>query len=373
MKKTCKSLIMIASLLGFACQQSDTTSNQTSKVPVRVEKVNLGQVTKSLDYNGDIKAEFSVNVFSKVPDRIQSLYVDVGDRIKKGDLIAEIFAETIEQAVRQARAALAAARAQTANAQIEYDRANRLYAENAMSKQQYDAIKTQYEAAKASLEQAQAAVKSAQSSLKDSKITAPISGIIGKRNYDVGDMANPAMPIVTIVQMDRVKIEFDATEKDLGKLALGQTAKISVKSYPKESFEGKVTKISPVLDPLTRMAEIDVLIDNPAKKLKPGMFARVEVITGIINDVIVVPRYATIENTSMRKEKGEDIIIKNYYVFVTENDSTVQQRKLDVVYVNHKNIAVNAGIQVGEKMVVEGQNNLHDRTPIQIIGEDDQS
>ncbi len=363
-------IIAIIAVIALACQQSDVVEEKINHVPVRVKQIELGQVTKSMRYSGDIVGEFSVNVFSKVPDRIQALYVDVGDRVKKGDLVAEIYAETIEQNVRQTRAALAAAQAQAANAQLEYDRANRLYKENAMSKQQYDAIKTQYEAAKASLEQAQAALKSAQSALKDSKITAPISGVIGERNYDEGDMANPAMPIFTIVQMDRVKIKFDATEKDLGQLALGQSAQISVESYTDEIFEGQITKISPVLDPLTRMATVEVLIDNKQKQLKPGMFANVKVITGVIDSIMVVPRYAAIEHTSMKREKGEDIITKTYNVFVAGNDSTALRRKLNVEYVNHRHIAVKSGIKVGEKLVVEGQNNLHDGTPIQIIGED---
>ncbi len=362
--------LTILSLM-FACITGcDKTSDEAEaeRVPVEVEPVTKGNVKQSLSYNGDIKAEFQVKVFSKIPDRIEQIFVEEGDFVKKGQPIAKILATTIEQRVRQAKAALVAAKAQEANLLVELERARRLYKENAMSKQQYDAIHTQYESAQAQGEQAQAALTSAKSQLDDATISAPISGIIGKRNYEAGDMANPSMPLVTIVQMDRVKIIFDATEKDLGKLAVGQEAKVMVRSYADQAFHGKVTKISPVLDPMTRMAEIEVLIDNADKKLKPGMYAQVEVTTGIIGDVIVVPRHATVENTTMEKVSGEDQVVKNYYVFVVDKNQALQ-KKLDVQYVNHHWIAVNDGVAPGDSLVVLGQNNLRDSMLVSVVNQ----
>ncbi len=97
-------------------------------------------------------------------------------------------------------------------------------------------------------------------------------------------MANMAVPLVKIVQMERLKIMFNAIEEDLGKLALGQEAIIKVRSYPERKFMGKVVKISPILDPITRMAEIEVLLDNRGHLLKPGMYAVVETRSAKITD-----------------------------------------------------------------------------------------
>lgn len=353
----------------MSCNRSSADSDEENRIPVRVADITLGQVVQSLTYSGDIKAEYEVRVFSKIPDRIVKLYVDEGDRVEKGQRLADIYASTIEQAVRQAQAGLEAAQAQAANAKLEYERAERLFRESAMSKQQYDLVKTQYEAANAGLEQAEAALKSARSQFGDASVTAPISGIVGKRYLEEGDMTSPALPLFTIVQMKRVKMSFDATEEDLGRLAQGQIAKVSVKSYPEETFEGKVSKISPILDPMTRMAEVEVLVDNTAQKLKPGMYARVEVITGTLNDVIVVPRYATIENTSLEQQGGEGEVVKNYFVFVIK-DSVAQQRKLDVEYANHVSLAVRSGVSTGESLVIQGQHNLRDNIAVTVIEED---
>jgi RND family efflux transporter MFP subunit len=360
-------LLFLGILFGSGCNKSDSSDSQAEeKIPVEVTTVKLGDVVQSLSYNGDINAEYEVKVFSKIPDRIEKFFVDESDVVKKGAPIAKILATTIEQGVRQAEAILIAAQAQEANLRVEYERALRLSKENAMSQQQFDAIKTQYESVQAQVEQAQAALASAKSQLNDALVTAPITGIVGKRYYDAGDMANPADPLVTIVQMDRVKIEFDATEMDLGRLSVGQQAAITVKAYPDQPFTGKVDKISPVLDPTTRMAEVEVIVDNTDRKLKPGMYAQVEVTTGVIENVIVVPRYAAIENTTMESVNGEDQVVKNYYVFVVDSNSAIQ-KKLDVSYVNHKSLAVKSGIQVGDQLVTEGQNNLRDGMPVSVV------
>jgi RND family efflux transporter MFP subunit len=333
------------------------------KIPVEVIPVELGEIIQSLKYSGDIIAEQEVNVFSKIPDRIEKFYVDEGDAVKKGDPIARILATTIEQGVRQAEAGLAAAKAQEANLRLEFERAQRLFRENAMSEQQYEAIKTQYEAIQAQVEQAQAALESMKSQKQDATLTAPISGIIGKRYYEAGDMAYASLPVVKIVRMERVKIEFNATEEDLGKLAVGQEVWITVKAFPEQQFEGKVCKISPILDPQTRMVEIEVMVENKLGLLKPGMYAEVEVITGVIRNTIVVPRYASIENTTLQKVEGKDQVVKNYYVFVIDSNRAVK-KTLDVLYVNHSWLAVKSGLQIGDQLVIEGQNNLREGIPV---------
>jgi RND family efflux transporter MFP subunit len=347
---TCLAVLFLAFFI-WNCDSSESNAAGAAeeRIPVEVKTIELGEVVQSLSYNGD--------------------YLDEGDKVRKGQLVARIFSTTIEQAVRQAEAGLVVARAQEANLRLEYERAQRLYQGNALSKQQYDAIETQYEAAKAQTEQAEAMLKTAQSQLDDARVSAPISGIIGKRYSEAGDMATLALPLVSIVQMDRVKICFDVTEIDLGRLKTGQDAVIRVRSYPDLPFKGKVSKISPVLDPLTRMAEVEVLIDNPQHLLKPGMFARVEVTTGTIRDVIVVPRYTTIENTILEKVEGRDRVIKNYYVFVADSNRA-EQRKLEVLYANHQYLAISSGIRVGEKLVTLGQNMLRDSAKVMIVNEE---
>ena len=359
-------IAVLASALLISCSQSNSEVEEETKIPVTVAAVERGDVEQSLTYQGDIQAEVAVKVFSKIPDRIEAFYVDDGDVVRKGQRLAKIFATTIEQGMRQADAGVNALKAQEANLQVEYERSERLYKEGAMSKQQFETIETQYKAIRAQVRQAEAGLASAKSTYDDATVTAPISGIIGKRYLEVGDMASPGMPLVEIVQKDRVKIKFDVTEIDLGKLELGQTAKVKVKSYPDKTFEGKVTEISPILDPMTRMASVEVIVDNASDELKPGMFADVTVITGVLKNIINVPRFATIENTSLKRVAGQDQVVKKYLVYVVENGQAMQ-RELAVNYINHMNIAVDGGISIGDSLVIEGQNNLRDSVAVSII------
>jgi len=362
-------LALVALTMLAGCGAKKEAAQEETKVPVVVSIIQRSNVEQSLTYQGDIKAEYAVKVFSKIPDRIEEFYVDDGDVVKKGQAVAKIFATTIEQGVRQAEAGLAAARAQNANLKVEFNRAARLFKEGAMSKQQFDAVETQYKSAQAQVNQMEAVLASAKSSLLDATITAPINGIVGKRYLEVGDMASPGIPLMEIVQKDRVKITVDVTETDLGKIKIDQQAKVNVKSYPDKTFKGKVSEISPILDPMTRMATVEVIVDNSKNELKPGMFANVTIITDVLTDVVTVPRFATIEKTSLKRIGGDDQVVKKYFVFTVENNKAVQ-RELEISYINHVNIAVSGGVASGDTLVIEGQNNLRDGMAISIIQED---
>lgn len=351
------------------CQGSGGGDSEEPVIPVEVRAVEQGHVRQTLTYSGDIRAELEVKVFSKIPDRIEQYYVDDGDPVHRGDHIAKVVSTTIEQAVRQAEAGLAATRAQYANTSAEYERANRLYKENAISRQQFEAIRAQYAAAVAQLEQAEAGLATAQSRLSDATVTSPMDGLIGVRYFEAGDVASPGAPIVSVVQMDRVKIEFDATEEDLGSLAVGQKAEVRVRSYSDVAFVGKILKISPVLDPMTRMATAEVLIPNQGHKLKPGMYAEVEITVGLLENTLVVPRNSVFESTSLEQLEGQSRVVKNFFVYVVNDSNRAEQRKLDVAYLDHTQVAVQSGIDVGERLVVSGQKNLRDGMTVLIPAE----
>jgi RND family efflux transporter MFP subunit len=360
-------LLALSMIIG--CSQSSSETEEETKIPVTVAIVERGNVEQSLTYQGDIQAEVAVKVFSKIPDRIAEFYVDDGDAVTKGQPLAKIAATAIQQGTRQAEAGVNALKAQEANLGVEFERAQRLFKEGAMSKQQFETVETQYKSIQEQVLQAQAGLAGAQSAYDDATVTSPINGIVGKRYMEAGDMAVPSVPLVEIVQKERVKIKFDVTEIDLGKIKVGQTAKVNVKSYPDKEFEGKVTEISPILDPMTRMASVEVIVDNASDELKPGMFANVTVITNVMENVIAIPRYATIENTSLQRINGKNEVVKKYLVYVVESGKAIQ-RELDINYVNHVNIAIDGGVAVGDTLITEGQNNLRDSVAVSIIQEE---
>jgi RND family efflux transporter MFP subunit len=358
-------VLSLAVILAGCSDSGKDAGNGGERIPVEVAVARPQNVDRSLSYDGDVQGEFEIQVFSRVPDRIEKIFVEVGDRVAQGTMLALVRATTIEQMVRQAEAALVAARAQEANVRLDYERSQRLFTENALSQQQLDAVKTQFEAVAAQREQAEAMLKSAKGQLRDAQITAPIAGVVATRNYEEGDMASPAQPLVSIVQMNRIKVVFDVAESEIGLLKAGQNADVRVKSYPDRVFTGRLTEISPVLDRMTRMGKVKVILDNAGHLLKPGMFARVEVRIGSIGNVVVVPRHATIESTTMEQQNGKDEVVTHYFVYVVKGDSVVQ-RRLGVAYISHEFIAVSSGVSDGERFVTVGQNSLRDGSRVEI-------
>lgn len=361
-------IILGVSLFLASCGKNGSTNENANSIRIPVETIKVGRktVTKEVRYTGDIKAEQEVKIYSKVPDRILNFEVDEGDYVNKGDVLVRIEATKIEQAVIQAKAAVVSTKAQLVNLESEYQRAQRLIKENAMSQQQYDAVKTQFEATQALAEQSQAALIQAESQLADANVTAPISGIIGIRNYEQGDLATGPLPLLTIVQMNQVKVEVNAPEQDFGQLKIGQRATLFVMSYPNKKFIGKINKISPVLDPITRMGKIEIVVENSDKSLKPGMFAEVEICINTLENVLAIPKHAVIENTELRRINGEDVAVVNSDVFV-EKDGIAVLKSIKISYTNGTVAVIDSGIVDGESIVVVGQQSLKDSSQVKVV------
>ncbi|MBC8181664.1 efflux RND transporter periplasmic adaptor subunit [candidate division KSB1 bacterium] len=355
-------------LLSNCSKKADTNEDEAIKIPIETVIVGRKTVTQEVQYTGDVKAEQEVKVFSKIPDRILSFEKDEGDFVRKGEIIAKIEATKIEQAVIQAKAAAVSAKAQLVNLKSEYQRAQRLIKENAMSQQQFDGVKTQYEATQALVEQAVAAQVQAESQLSDANVTAPISGVIGNRYYEQGDMAAGPFPLVTVVQMNKVKVEVNAPEQDFGQLNVGQCANLHVLSYPNETFTGEINKISPVLDPITRMGKIEILVNNEDKRLKPGMFAEVQICVNTMENVLTVPKHAVIENTELKRINGMDMAVVYSHVFV-ENNGIAYLRDIKISYTNGVVAVVSSGIEQDENLIIVGQQSLKDSAKVKVMNE----
>jgi len=354
-----------------ACSQSkkDARSNVVAKIPVEVMDISVGTIESKIGFLGNISAFQEVKVYSTVPTRIVSMKVDVGDVVKKSQILAMVDSEKIKQAVIQAEAGLESAKAQYKNIDTEWNRISRLYQENAVSKSQYDAVKAQREAARSAVKQLEAALATAKTQLKDCSITAPISGIISSRLLEQGDQAIPSVPIFTIVKMDQVKIQIEVVENQIDLVKIGQKAHIRVEAFPDEVFEGEISKINPTLNPATRTIGAEVLINNPEYKLRPGMFAKVEVVIDRHENSLLIPKFAILENTRLKYLGGEltnSQVIIDRYVFVIK-DSTALKKDIETGFVDGNVAEVLKGLSRDDLLVTTGQHNLQDSSKVEIV------
>ena len=344
-------------------------ATETAAIAVKTMEVTNSDIQGVLGFFGNIEGSQAVKVYSTIPNRVTNLYVDIGDEVRKGQVLATVSADKISEGVTQAEAMLDAATVQYDIAESEFQRIQKLFDENVVSQSHYDGIKAQRDAAKSSVKQAEAGLSAANSQYQDTRITTPISGVVSIKNYELGDMAAPQYPFFEVVEMSPVKVSINVIERYMGKIKPGQTAMLTVNSYPDEVFYGKVDIVSPTLDEFTRTASTELVFDNPDLKLKPGMFANVEIITEEKQDVPVIPYYAIIEKTAIDYSSGtistSNVLVEKS-VFTTK-DGIAFKRLIDTG-IEHKNqVEVLSGIEAGETLVIQGQHILLDSSLVKIV------
>lgn len=344
-KKRRKRIIIISVVVGvvllFALGLMAFTRGGTKIDPTKLAKVEKGDLAKSVVATGKVTPIVKVEVKSKASGIVKKLFVEYGDTVKQGQLLAQLDKIEIEAQVEQSRAALAAAEANLTSSQADYERA-KVDAEGPdvpMNKRAYDraqsmakdgvvsasalddaqknydmsvnkqnVAKAQVTVLKAKIAQAQAQVAQDQANLKQleeqlsyTDIVSPMNGIVLSRDVEVGDavssilvLGSSATLVMTIGDTSEVYVKGKVDESDIGKVYLGQPARIKVESFKDKTFNGKVTKISPMgveKDNVTTF-EVRVSINNPGGELKAEMTANAEIILDEHKNVLQIPEGA---------------------------------------------------------------------------------
>jgi multidrug efflux pump subunit AcrA (membrane-fusion protein) len=375
-------------------------------VPVRT-----GDLAKILSLTGTLIAAQDVKITSKIPGRVENVPVEEGTPVKRGDVLieleqkelalavaqaeatvaaaqaglAKVLAGTRKEKIDQAQAALAQAKANADICKITFERMKKLLKDKTISKTKYDEAKAhydsslaQYKSAQAQLEmaktgatkedieiaraqvgQARAALATARRQLQNATITSPIDGIIAHKNVEPGEVVSPpVMPgkaLLDIVDMSRLKTTVKISETRVKIIRLGQEAIISLDGFPDEIFPGKVTRISPVVDAKSRTFKAEVLIPNPDNRLKPGMFARVQLILTKRTDVLKIPIEAITEG-----KEGK-------VVFLAVN-GTAKAQTVTLGISDEFDTEVISGLNPGDQVIIEGNLGLEHGDKIVIRG-----
>jgi RND family efflux transporter MFP subunit len=310
------------------------------------------EVTVTGTSTGVVKSEVEVNITAQRTGKIAKLYIEEGDRVKSGSLIAELDTSEARANLNKAKADLKKAEIDLHNVRTEYKRKEALFKEEFVTHQQFDDARKRLSIAEAELERARAAVEVAQLQYDYSFIRTPVNGVVSKRPVDVGDTATPGPIIASIVDPDNLYIKAPIDEADVSSVALGQAVKITIDAYPGEIFYGKVIKISPIVigvkqEARTFEVRVSVPVDTTLRDstlrgeivLKPGMSADVEIITGEAEDTLVVPSQAVIER-EMEK-----------IVYVSEG-GRAKQRKVKIGIYNWNFTEIKEGLAEGDKVII---------------------
>jgi len=294
-------LIIIIGFVGYrgymAYQRSQVEEVEVKEEipPVKIQIVETGPLTETLNLTGDVQGIEEIDVFPKASGKLVDIKVEEGEGVAPDQVLAVI------------------------------DR-------------DIDGVHFQ-----------------------PAEVTSPARGIVGRVYLDKGARVSPpdpgpsmGTPILRIVNMDQVKVVVNVIERDFSKIKLNQKALASVGAYPNETFAGKITLISPTINPMTRTASVEITIPNRNHRLKPGMFAEVDIIVREKADAILIPTYAVLEQSDVNR------------VFVLANGKAASQ-KIQVGADQGESVEVLSGVAIGDSLIVAGHHRISSGETVRVI------
>jgi len=285
--------------------------------PVETAPIERGPMELRRTFSGSLASNAEFLVAPKVSGRVEHLAVDIGDPVLRKQKVARLDNDEYIQAVAQAEADLAVADADLTGAENardiakrELDRMETLKNRGVSSASQVDAARAAWLAAKARVETAQARVLKARAQVETARIRLGYTTVfadwtggsdtrfMAEKFVTEGDTVSANTPLVSIVELDPLMAVFFVTEKDYGRLDIGQPAILATDAFPDRSFQGHLARIAPVFKTQTRQARVEVQVPNPSLDLKPGMFVRVTVVLEQVADALMVPETALVTRNS---------------------------------------------------------------------------
>ncbi len=310
------------------------------KVPVEIAAVTKGTISAYFTGTATIGAEEETGVVAKVGGVVKEILVEEGQYVKAGDVLAKLDDEKIAVQLAQAKSALD-------KLKTSYERNVELHKQSLISTEMFHQSKYDYESQKAAYDLAELEFKYA-------SIRTPISGVVAERLIKVGNMVLPNQSVFRVAGLDPLIAILHVPERQLGKLRPGLTAQLLVDAGSTDPFTGRIKRISPVIDPATGTVKVTVEVRDPSRRLRPGMFARVNIIYDVHQNVLTAPKDAIIT---------ED---RESAVFVVR-DSIAYRQVVTTGFVNTTAIEVLTGLQPGDTIVTTGKASLKDSARVQIV------
>ena len=341
MKYTKLTLITLAvAALMTACGSKDTsttpTGQETQKAApvVSIVTAQAEDVDINNTFTSNIEPFATNNIVSQTAGRIVSIKAEVGQKVRKGQLLA-----TMDDVN------LAKTRMQYVNDSTELARLTELYKIGAVAQADYDMAELALNITK----------KTYHNLAENTYLRSPINGVVTARNYDKGDMYSMTQPIFVVEQIQPVKMLVNVSESLFTQVHEGMEFNINVDAYPNEIFTGKVNLIYPTVSAITHTFPVEVICQNTDQRLRPGMFARVTANFGT-NHHIVIPDLAVV------KQQGSG----EHFVYVLQPDNTVKYTLVELGRRLGNRYEIVSGINEGDRIVTEGQVRLKDGVSVTV-------
>ena len=319
------SVLLLAGVV-FSCKSGEGEAVEVEVIPqVKTQQVFEREVEQIETFTATVEAEVKNNISPMMSLRIKKVLVEVGDNVKKGQILATLDATNLEQA-----------RLKMVNDSIEFARIDQLYQVGGISKSNWDAMKMAANVSRSNYNNL----------LENTILRSPVNGIVTARNYDAGDMYAMAAPVYVVEQITPVKLKVNVSEKLFTQIKKGMEVDVKLDVYGDEIFKGKVSLVYPTIDAATRTFPVEITIANANQRVRPGMFARVTFSYGTANHV-VVPDKAVVKQTG----SGDR------YVYVY-NNGTIEFKKVELGRRLDTEYELIGGVASGDNVVTEGHSRV---------------
>lgn len=332
-------IYVAAAVMAVSCGNNNSkTAEQPQAAEVRLPNVTImaasyKDVPQSDVYTANVEAYAKNNIAPQSPSRIQKIYVEVGDFVRAGQIVAKMDEVSLNQS-----------KLSMANDSLEYSRIKKLYEQGGVSKSDFDAMELKYNVTRSQY----------QNLLENTILRSPVSGVITARNYDQGDMYG-GLPIYVVEQITPVKLYVGISEMDYTRVKKNDTVTLTADALPGKTFTGRIARIYPTIDAATHTFTAEVNVANSDRLLRPGMYARVTVNFGS-NHSIVVPDDCVV------KQQGSGV----RSVFVLQADNTVKEIVVTLGRHFGTEYEILSGISEGDNVVVKGQASLKNGSKVNV-------
>jgi len=331
-------IMMLALTIGLvSCGKSGDAKKKAveEEIPnVQVQQVKLQDVEQSAQLTATVLPEVKNNISPSTPGRIRKIMVEVGAFVSKGQKLVQMDAANLSNLETQVE-----------NYQRMYNRVAELFSVGGASQQELDNAKLQLDVAKTNL----------QNLAENTYLLSPTAGVVTARNYDNGDIYSGQLPILTVMQINPVKLVINVSESYYSQVKVGMPATIRFDIFEGETFTGKVSLIYPTIDERTRSFSVEIKLNNNNYKVRPGMFGRVDLKFGTAKR-IVVPDMAVIKQTG----SGE------YFVYVYKDGAVIFQ-KVELGRRLGNEYEIISGLNDGDQVVVSSQAKLADGKKVNLV------
>jgi len=378
-------LLLLVSLSAVSCTRGGNQRGQVRAAAdsarptlIQVAVVTRQDIRRTVEVVGSFTADDEVVISSEVDGRVTDVHVGMGDRVEKGEVLVEIAPTELQLVSEQQRAALEQVRARLgltdgettlrdvrdaatvkraaadlADMEQKYQRARELLEEGLLPRQSFEEAEARYKSSQANydvalqevrillatLKQYVATSELAEKKLRDTRILAPFSGFVKGKDVSAGQYLRVQAPVVTLVNVDWVKVPLQIPEKMAGWIRVGQMVTISVDAYPDRKFTGRISRINPTVDPETRAFAALARVENPEGFLKPGFFLRASIPSDQVESLLAIPQTALVYAYGV------------YSVYVLQGNQ-VQQREVGIGDRLGNNVETVSGLALGDQVAI---------------------